>query len=250
MSKMNMWNFKKVLKKASVNYLIPGVSLEFDGGKIIANSISSDNNTIAFLSLPNEVTEDKSEQYEFNFSDIATNLKPYIDLVKDESVNVKVEENRLVIKDSQKKRFNLFFCTKDFTNHFSGKDSSDKLNFFYDNKMSESLLEKINEIKKVAFRFGKIYFIAEEGKLYVETTDKTNSFCNSVRVEVDDLKDSDLNVSMCFDFKNLSYILSTIDDNITDFSLKCTYIEQSEAGMILFENSDKSEKYFITSKIE
>ena len=250
MTKMNMWNFKKVLKKTSINYLIPGVNLEFNGDKIISSSISKDNNTIAFLKLPNSVLSGTDEQFEFNFSDISNNLKPYVDLINDETVNVKIEDSKISLKDSQKKKFNIFFCTKDFTSHFSGEDPTDKIDFFYDNKISEELVEKLNEIKKVALRFGKIYFVVEDGKLFLESTDKTNSFCNSVRVEVDKIKDKDMNVSICFDFKNLSYVLSTIDDNIENFRLKCAYIEQSEAGMILFENTDKSEKYFITSKIE
>lgn len=223
--------------------------MKFDSGRIISSSISSDNNVIAFLDLPDTVLKNESEELEFNFADIFSNLRPYVDLVKDEEVDLKLEDSRMIIKDSEKKKFELFFCTKEFTNRFSGTDKSDSFDYFYENQLSSSIIAKFDEIKKIALKFGKIYFICEDGKLYIEATDKTNSFCNSLKLEIDDI-DSDLDISMCFDFKNLKHILNTVGDNIDDFKLKCTYIKDSEAGMVLFENTDKTEKYFITSKSE
>ena len=189
------------------------------------------------------------EEIELNFSDISANLKPYLDLIKDEEVNVDIQENKMVIKDSENKKFDIFFCTKEFTNEFSGEDKSDKFDYFYENQVSKDVIKKFNEIKKIALRFQKLYFICDNGNLYIESTDKTNSFCNSVKYQIDSV-DKDLDISMCFDFKNLSYIISTIENDIDNFSLKCTYLEKSEVGMALFENADKSEKYFIMSKSE
>ncbi|MFW6046877.1 MAG: hypothetical protein ACOCP4_03715 [Candidatus Woesearchaeota archaeon] len=115
--------------------------------------------------------------------------------------------------------------------------------------MSKEVIAKFNEIKKIALRFQKLYFICNDGNFYIEATDKTNSFCNSVKYQIDKV-DKDLDISMCFDFKNLSYIISTIESDIENFNLKCTYIKESDAGLALFESADKSEKYFITSKSE
>lgn len=246
---MNVWNFKKVIKKASINYLIPSISMEFDGKTIKSNSISPDNNAIAILNMDNDVLDGKEESFEFNFSDISSNLKPYLDLIKDENVKANITENKLIIKDSAKKKFDIFFCSKDFTNNFSGTDKSASFDYFYDSMISKDFFDKVNDIKKVALRFGKIYFICKDGSLYMETTDKTNPFCNNVQVKIDDIEDKELDISMCFDFKNLSYIISTIE-NVDDFRLKCTYLKDSEAGMILFASESGAEKYFITSKNE
>lgn len=249
--KMNVSELKKMLKKSSINYLIPSVSLNFQNGRVKANSISSDNNVISFINMDDNVLWSGKEEIEFNFSDISSNLKPYLDLIKDDKVEAKINDNNLVINDSENKKFDLFFCTKEFTNDFSGQDKSDSFNYFYDNDLSKQTMNKFNEIKKIALRFQKIYFICEDGGFYMESTDKTNSFCNSVKFKVDDGIDKNMdNISMCFDFKNLSYILGTIENEIDDFKLKCTYINENDAGLMLFENKNNGEKYFIMSKSE
>jgi len=247
--KMNVKELKDVLKKSSINYLIPSVSLKFWNGKIISNSISPDNSSIMFLNVDDTVLSNKNEELEFNFSDISSNLKPYLDLIKDDEIDVQIHENRMVINDSVKKKFDIFFCTKEFTNAFSGEDKSDSFDYFYNNQLSKEIIAKFNEIKKIALRFQKLYFICNDGNFYIEATDKTNSFCNSVKYQIDEV-DKNLDISMCFDFKNLSYIISAIENQIDDFILKCTYIKDSDAGLALFENANKSEKYFITSKSE
>lgn len=247
--KMNVTELKKVLKKSSINYLIPSVSLKFENGRVWSSSISPENTTIVFLNVEDTVLGNKKEELEFNFSDISSNLKPYLDLIKDEEVDVKITENKLTINDSEQKKFDLFFCTKEFTNDFSGQDKSDSFDYFYENDLTKSIIGKFNEIKKIALRFQKLYFICADGGFYIESTDKNNSFCNSVKFKLDDVS-PDLDISMCFDFKNLSYILSTIENDIDNFKLRCTYIKESDAGLALFEHKDKSEKYFITSKSE
>ena len=245
---MNVKSFKDVLRKASINYLVPSVSLRIWNGKVVVASASPDNNAFVFLTLPNGVIDNDKEDFEFNFADIMQNLKPYLDLIKDEIVNVKVDNNKLIVKDSQKKKMNWFFCTKEFTNHFSGDDRSDEFDYFYETKLNQDFLNIFNEIKKIATRFGKIYFTCKDGKIYIESTDKTNSFCNSLDVEMDDVK-KDFEVTLCFDFKNLSNIITTIEDEIDQYTLKMTYIADSDAGMAVFSKGNQ-ERYFITSKSE
>lgn len=247
--KMNVLELKKMLKKSSINYLIPSVNLNFKDGRVWSNSISADNNVISFINVDDNILNSGSEEIEFNFSDISANLKPYLDLIKDEEVDVNITDNKLIIKDSEKKKFDLFFCTKEFTNNFSGEDKSGTFSYFYENDLSKQIMSKFNEIKKIALRFQKLYFICKDGGFYIESTDKTNSFCNSVKFQIDNV-DKDLDISMCFDFKNLSYILSTIENDIDNFNLKCTYITESDAGLALFANKDGSEKYFVMSKSE
>lgn len=247
--KMNVSELKKMLKKSSISYLIPSVSLNFQNGKVWTNSISSDSNVISFIKMDDTIIQSGEEEIEFNFSDISSNLKPYLDLIKDEEVEVKISDNKLVINDSENKKFDLFFCTKEFTNNFSGQDKTESLEYFYENDLSKQIMNKFNEIKKIALRFQKLYFICKDGEFCIESTDKTTSFCNSVKFKVDDV-DTNLDISMCFDFKNLSYILNTIENDIDNFRLRCTYINESDAGLALFENKDTSEKYFIMSKSE
>lgn len=247
--KMNMKNFKEFLNKASVNYLIPGISMTMDKEQITSSLISADGHAIVFMKWPNTIiNEPKKEEFEFNFADISTNIKPYIDLIKDDIVDLQIKENYILIKDSTKKNVKMFFCTKEFTNHFSGQDKSKTLDYFYESQMTKELINKINEIKKIALRFGKVYLVCKEGKLYLESTDKTNSFSNSVDLEMDNI-DKELDMTVCFNFKNLNHILNIIEKDIEKFTMKCTYIKESEAGLILFENGDK-EKYFITSVSE
>lgn len=250
--KMNMWEFKRVLKRASINYLIPGIHLTFKDGKIQSSSVSKDNNAIVILEIDDTVLDNKrDEELEFSFANISSNLKPYLELLKDEEVDINISDSKIVIEDSNRSKVDLWLSgAKEFTNHFSGEDRSDQFDYFYENLLSENILTKFNEIKKIAMKFQKIYFVCEDGKLYIQSTDKTNQFCNSVKFEVDDAIQDSRNLSMCFDFKNITYILSTIEDDINNFRLKCSWLEESDAGMLLFENINTNEKFFIMSKNE
>lgn len=251
MLKLNMLNFKSLLRKASIDYLIPSLNITFtNDGWVVAKSISTDNNSISILKIKNDILNiKKKEELVFNFADIAFNLKPYINLIKDEDVNIKIDDDKITIKDDKKRKFNLFFCTKEFTNHFSGDDPSSKFKFFYDNDVN--FMDQFNEIKPIALKFNKIYFTCAENKLYLEATDKTNAFCNNVNMEIDELTENfDNEVSMCFDFRNFSSIISTIEERIDNFKIKIVYLEEESAGMIIFENKSENEKYFITSRNE
>ncbi len=246
--KMNMLNFKKALKWSSINYLIPNISMKFKDGKIICYSISSDSYAISFIEIPDNVIGNKKEELEFNFSDMQTNLVPYLSLINDEKVDIKITDQSLKIKDSENVLFKLFFCSKDFTNNFDGTDAAKELDFFHNEKLNKNLLEKLNEIKKIGLQFEKLYFICEEDKLFIECTDKQNPFSNSIKLEISKLKKPIGEMSMCFDFKSLSYIISTIENDFENFNLKCTYLPDNEAGMILFEHSENFIKYYLTSK--
>ncbi|MFW6007932.1 MAG: hypothetical protein ACOCP8_01595 [archaeon] len=250
--KMNIKNFRKLLNKASIGYLIPSVSLNFDGNKLHSKQISSDNNSIVFLNLPDDILENENgEEFQLNFSDISTNVKPYLDLIKDEVVDVKFNDDFIIIEDSEKKKMKLFFCSLEFTNYFSRKDKTKQYTPFYETNLTNDLLTKISEIRKIAQRFGKIYLVTKNGKIYLEATDKTNNYCNDLSIEIDDIN-TDKEISLYFDFKNLQYILSTIkyeSDEVENFKLKCVYHEEHQAGMMFFENNEK-EKYVITSKNE
>lgn len=249
---MNMNNFKKYLNKASVSYLINSLSIKFSGSEVSSNLISSDGQVISLIKKQNDFINlvAGNEQMELYFNDIAGTLQPYLKLIKDENVYADIGENKMSIKDSDKKRFNFFFCSREFTSEFGGKDPSDRLTYFYDSDFSEIMFNKISDIKEVARKFGKAYITAKDGVLYMETTDKTNKFCNGVNIELDKVEDKELDISLCFDFKNLWAIMETIKDQSDFFRFRITYVPEQDLGMILFQGDDNSEKFFVTSKKE
>ncbi len=61
------------------------------------------------------------------------------------------------------------FSSPDFVSSYKG-DKPKIDNWFFNEKINDDIINKFNKIKKIAGKFGKIYFTIEDNKLYIETT--------------------------------------------------------------------------------
>jgi hypothetical protein len=109
--------------------------------------------------------------------------------------------------------------------------------------IDDDFMESFNKIKKIGSKFGKIYFGVSDNQLYIETSDKQNRFSNGLKIELSDVVHDDL--SMCFDFKNMTNVISILDGV---FTCKFAYVAEQELGMLFIGNEDGSEKYYLMSR--
>jgi hypothetical protein len=88
----------------------------------------------------------------------------------------------------------------------------------------------------------------EGGILSIESTDKRNTMSNTLKFDLveTDFKD----ISICFDFANVSKMMALVLDNYEEFEIKLSYIEQNDLGMIFVRKLDDSENYFLMSKVD
>jgi hypothetical protein len=208
--------------------------------------IDSTQNAVILLNVENNVVPGLKD-VDFNFMDPNVNVKSYLDLFDSEEVDLSLSDSKMTLKQNNQNA-DLYFCVEDFVSVFGGDDSGIKTDYFYQTTIDDTMTSMLNKVRKIGGKFGKVYFSVEKGRFYMEAVDKSNRFSNGLKFELDRLKVDDLETY--YDFKYFNAILMVISDNITDFTMKFAYKEDQEAGMILFENSTGSEKYYLMSKID
>ena len=245
--KLNVCNLQDVLKKATLNYMIQSVQLKITEKKIVSNMISASRDAVIMHSMPNDVIEMKEkDDVVLNFSEPNVNIKSYIDLIDEDTADLIIHDSKIkVVSKDQKMTFH--FCSPDFVTSYKGEAPTID-SFFYENTITDELMAKFDKIKKIAGKFGKIYFSILGNELFLEATDKTNSFANSMKYSLGRVKHKD--ISLCFDFKNVNAFLTLVSKRHTDFKIKLHVTDNEEGGMLYFEGNDGSEKYYFVSYSE
>jgi len=246
--KLNVENLQDVMKKATLNYLIQSIQLKITKDKIVSNMLTASMDSVIMLDLPNNVIDMKAnDDVILNFSEPNVNIKPYIDLIDNQLADLTINDSKIkLVSKDQKMTFH--FCSPDFVASYKG-DAPEIPSFFFESDITTELMDKFNKIKKIAGKFGKIYFSVVNKLLFLEATDKTNSFANSMKYELGAVKHKD--ISLCFDFKNVNALLALITKTYTDFKIKLHYTEEKEeGGMLYFKKNDGSENYYFVSHSE
>lgn len=240
--------FKNVMKKATLNYIIPSVQLKFEDGRIISNMVSQSMNAVIMLNMKNDVLDvPVSYQGEFNFSDPNVNVKTYLDLIDEEMADTVISDSNMKVTTDSKQKSCFHFASADFVSTYKGnKPAIDK--WIFSEKLDNTLMDKFNKIKKIAGKFGKIYFSIDGGKLFLEATDKQNSYSNSMKFELCDVAHDDFN--LCFDFNNINAFLTLVSQSYDNFDVKLHITDNKKGGMLLFKTGDDSEFYYFVSKNE
>lgn len=237
---INVGEFKDFIKRSTWNYMIPSCWVKLQDGRVSSKMLSPDKTAILFLDKENNIIPDLND-VDLYFKDPDKNLKPYLNLFEDEA-EVKINDTKMTLYNGDQIT-NIFFSDSNFINTFSGNEPN--LEIFYNVNMS-NLVENFKKIKKIASKFDKIYFSVENGKMMMETTDKTNPHANSLRFSIDDVEKKD--ISMHFNFKVVSSLFSIVEPE--RFEIGFVYIEEQEAGMIIVKSKDGTEKYYIPSSQE
>ena len=242
---INVVNFKDVLKKATLNFSIPSVQLKFEGGKISSSMISENRDAIVNIDVDNDVMD--GDDVEFNFASPSQNLVPFLGLLDEDDADITIRNEKIILKHGSQK-CNVHFCSPTIVNTFGGKAGREDIEYFVTMNINETFVENFNKIKKVGSRFGKVYLTVKDKQLFIETTDKTNRFSNSLKFKLMDI-DMDKDFTMCFDYSNFSNLMNIVG-NREVFKLNIAYIEAQEAGMLYVETDDKSENYYLMSREE
>lgn len=241
----NVSNFKSILKKATLNFSIESVQLKFNKDVIKSNMISAHRDAITELNMPNNVfAMKKDDEYEFNFNQPNVNLMPFLNLVDEESAEISIKNEKIIIS-SGKQKSHIYFCSPEIVSTFESKPKS-SISYFVQLQMNEDVLESFNKIKKIGTKFGNIYFNVENNIFNIETSDRSNMFSNSLKLDL--LEDIEYkNITLKFDYKNFINLLNVMNSEYEDFMLSFSYIEKDEMGMLLAFDKDECQKYYLMS---
>src|SRR6056297_3580068 len=160
--KVKIGALKNVMKKATLNYVIPSVQLKFKNSKIISNMVTQSMDAVIMLNLDNNILDiPPSDSFSFNFSDPNVNVKPYIDLVDEDLVDADVSDEDIKIKTDKKQKLCFHFSSPDFVSSYNG-NKPDISDWFFEQNIDDELMGKFNKIKKIAGKFGKVYFTIKD----------------------------------------------------------------------------------------
>ena len=246
--KVKISALKDVIVKSTLNYVIPSVQLKFKDKKIVSNMVTQAMDAVIMLELDNNILDiTPSDSFSFNFSDPNINVKPYLDLIDEDIVDADVSDEDIKIKTDKKQKLCFHFSSPDFVSSYNG-NKPDISDWFFEQNIDDELMGKFNKIKKIAGKFGKVYFTIKDKIISIEATDKQTKFANSMKFEIGKVDKKD--ISLCFNFNTMNALLSIIKDSYTDFEFKIHITKDEKGGMILFKHKDSSENYYFVSKNE
>jgi hypothetical protein len=247
--KINVENFKSLVRKATLDLSIDSVQLNFEKDTVTSKMITQHSDGIVLLELENDaiIGMTENDDFQFNFSEPNQYVMPFLNLIDEEEANIAIHQDKITLSIGRQ-RSNMFFCSPTVVNVFSAGSPLESVVYFIDMPISEDFINAFKKIKKVGTRFGRVYFNVEGGLLSIESTDKRSSVSNTLKF---DLVETDFrDMSICFDFGNFSKMMSLVSDDYEEFEIKISYREENELGMIFVRKLDDSENYFLMSKVD
>lgn len=250
MNKVNVLEFLNLLRKSTLNYSIDNVGISLTKDKFRVGMRST--NAIVILNGDNNIVSGigPSDSWDLNFSDPSKNVKSYFDLIipdENNEADIQMKDEKVIVKSSSQK-INLFFCSEHLVSKFDREGPKVDGDMVVEMPITQTFMDTFGLIKKVAGGFGKVYFSVDDGSLSIESTDKTNSFSNGMKMAVGSSEFED--VSICFDFKTINNIMILLNGDATDFTFRIGYIKQTLGGIASFIKNDGSEKYYLLSMRE
>ncbi len=247
--KVNVENFKSVIRKATLDLSIDSVQLDFTKDRVVSKMITQHNDGIVLLDIPNDVILNMTDndEFQFTFSEPNQSIMPFLNLIDEEEANLRVHQEKITLSVGRQ-RSNIFFCSPRVVSVFSAEGPLDSVDYFLEMSVDDYFIEVFKKIKKVGTRFGRVYFNVEDSMLSIESTDKRSSVSNTLKF---DLVEADFNdMTICFDFSNFSKLMSIVSNDYENFMFKISYLEDRELGMVFMRKTDDSENYFLMSKVD
>jgi hypothetical protein len=189
----------------------------------------------------------EQDEVEFNILDPITSIRPILELINDDEIDVIVSDEKITFK-KDKFRSSIFFCDPHMVNEIRRKMKDIDVN--HSSKIDEEFIGSINKIIKtcIKLRFKSIYIGVEEGMLFIETTDRTNKFANKLRYELQKSASSDF--VMCFSNSVITNLVKVMSDEYEKFNIDLSYLENEEVGRLVSYKDDGTESYYLLSTKE
>ena len=241
--KINIKNFKDVVIKATMNFSIETLQLRFSN-RIKSDMINGNGTSISILDVENNVL-DTNEELVFNFGDPSNNLIPFIALFDNDEVELSLTDLFMKFMDGEQIT-KVGFCSDAAVKRLGTEDVKD-VDWFYDMKIDQILIDQFEKIKKIGSRFGKVYFSVDNNRLFLETADKTNRYSNGVKFKLADIQKP--NLSLAYAFGDMVNLFHCIEMNLDkDFTLKVSFDEEQGLGCVYAFSEQGNEKYALISR--
>lgn len=232
------------LKESTLNHSIPTIHISVKADSITSKMFSQIKDVITLISItPNDIVTDVKEPFELYFNEPTQSLVPFLNMIEGETCKFEFKENHIVLKEG-KQRSKIHLCTPNLVTCLNSSDPKTTFKSLGDFVLDEAMTASFEKIKKLAAKFNKVYFGIESNVCYVETSDKTNTFSNGLRIELFDSEHDDM--VLTFDSKNFVNALAVMKGN--NFSGKIFDLQQKSNGILYFYAENLSKQFFLMSK--
>lgn len=241
--RINIKNFKDLVIKSTLNFSIETLQLRFSD-RIMSDMINANGTSISILNVENNVL-DTNEELTFNFGDPSNNLIPFINLFDNEEVELSLTDLFMKFKDGEQIT-KVGFCSDTAVKRLGTEDVRD-VDWFYEMEINQELIDKFEKIKKIGSRFGKVYFSVDNGRFFMETSDKTNRYSNGVKFQLANIDIPDLSLAYVYnDVVNFFHCIQMDLDK--SFTLKVSYDDEQGLGCVYAFSEQNNEKYALISR--
>ena len=128
-----------------------------------------------------------------------------------------------------------------------GTDDVKDVEWFYDIQLDQGIITNFEKIKKIGSRFGKIYFVINNNRLFIETADRTNRYSPGVKFKLADIEKEDLSLAYVYnDVVNFFHCIEMDIDK--EFTLKISYDDEQGLGCVYAFSDQGNEKYALISR--
>lgn len=239
---INLKEFEDVIRRATINFLVDFVQLNVTKDRIKAK-MTNGRGSISILDMPNNMIFEMKlgDELQLNFDDPQASVLPYLATLGDVEDALFDEKREKVVLKAGKINTKISLAFPQDNKIFLPDAPKSSITPFTTFDIDSDFMEAYSKMKKVASKFEKVYFTVEDGKLYLETTDKTNTASNGVRVDLFEVEGEDPKV-ICFPFKNVSNIISLANDD--QFTMSLTYVKDQQMGMMTVARKDSTENYY------
>lgn len=242
----NVILFKEFIKKATLNFGIDTIKIDFTKDIVKSCMISEDRRAVTDIKIKNDILEMNNimEEYEFPFNQIKNMVMPILNLIDSGEAEIEIDDKGVTILNGKQKS-RLFFCSPEIVSVFDASNGT-----VFDNKIVMSIddiLDSVIKVKKLGNRFGDhIYFNVSKGKFNIECSDRSNIYSNGLKI---DLTDTDIeDFSMKFAMDNFLNLMALVSKESEDFTIEFSKSDRLEnMGVIYVEKSDQTEKYYLSS---
>lgn len=242
--RINIKNFKEVIIKATLNFSIETLQLRFSD-RIQSDMINGNGTSISILDVENNVL-DTNEELTFNLGDLSNNVIPFISLFDNEEVELSLTDVFLTFKDGTQSI--KISSTSENAVKKLGTSDVQNTEWFYEMGIDEEFIRQFDKIKKIGSKFGKVYFVVKDNKLFLETADKTNRYSNGVKFKLaDDINMPD--IALAYVYNDVVNFFHCIEMDLDKgFILKIEYKEEQGLGCVYASSEHGNEKYALISR--
>jgi len=242
---INVEPFKDFMKKATLNYLLDDVQLVISPDRAKSKMTTETEDVVVFIDKENDVIEGLPDELSLNFNE-PKNVTKQLNFIDGGQGNFRPSADKVVVK-AGKQKSTFYLCSPVVVHIFERTFREDEIDFFLEVSVDEEFIDMATKIKRFGSAFKEVYFSVENGKMYIESVDKTNDFCDSLKFQICDVDSDDCFLG--FTMKNFDRLIDLIKADCEDYTIKFHKSDKNE-GILFTSRNDGSEIYVLMSIVE